>query len=125
MRLILALVLTAGTCFAQSYTHRGFLEMRGTLYPRRGVNDRTHTVGESLLRYEGFFTPSRTLQFAGALDFRTDTHHQVERDFKLSWQDREIRRPLGDVRRLSATFHNGPVTFEVGKQFIRWGKTDI
>jgi hypothetical protein len=31
----------------------------------------------------------------------------------------------GEVRRLSATAHKGPLTFEAGKQFIRWGKTDI
>src|SRR5262249_21903419 len=59
------------------------------------------------------------------VDLRTDTHFQVERDFTLSWQDREIQRPLGQVRRLSATYHDGPLTFEIGKQFIRWGKTDI
>jgi hypothetical protein len=111
--------------FAQTYTQRGFLEGRGTLYPRRAVNDPAHTLGESVFRYEGFFTPSNTLQFAGGVDFRTDTHHQVERDFKLSWLDREIQRPLADVRRLSATLHSGPLTFEAGKQFIRWGKTDI
>src|SRR5204863_9730034 len=46
-------------------------------------------------------------------------------DFQLSWQDREIRRPLGEIRRLSATYHNGPLTFEIGKHFIRWGKSDI
>jgi len=125
MRVILAILLAAASTFAQTYAQRGFLEMRGTLYPLRAVNDRTHTVGESLFRYEGFLTPGKTFQLAGAVDFRTDTHHQVERDFSLSWKDREIRRPLGEVRRLSATFHKGPVTFEAGKQFIRWGKTDI
>ena len=125
MRLLLALLLSAATCFAQAYTQRGFLETRGTLYPQTAVNDAAHTVGESLFRYEGFYTASSKLQFAGALDFRTDTHHQVERAFSLSWQDREIRRPLGEVRRLSATYHDGPLTIELGKQFIRWGKTDI
>jgi hypothetical protein len=119
------LLLSAAPCFAQAYTQRGFLETGGTLYPQEAVNDRAKTVGESLFRYEGFFTASTRLQIAGAVDFRTDTHHQVERDFSLSWQDREIRRPLGEVRRLSATYHSGPVTFEIGKQFIRWGKTDI
>jgi len=112
-------------CFAQTYTHRGFLENRGTFYPQKAANDRAQAVGESLFRYEGFYAPSPTFEVAGAVDFRTDTHHQVDRDFKLSWQDRGIRRPLGDVRRLSANYHNGPVTFEIGKQFIRWGKTDI
>src|SRR5262245_61159146 len=125
MRVILALLLAATPCLGQAYTQRGFLETRGTLYPQKALNDPALTVGESLFRYEGFYTPSRTLQIAGALDFRTDTHLQVERSFKMSWLDREIRRPLGELRRLSATYHRGPLTFEFGKQFIRWGKTDI
>src|SRR5262245_7358905 len=125
MRIILAVLLGAVPCFAQNYTHRGFIETRGTLYPLEAVNDRAHTVGESLFRYEGFYTASSKLQFAGSVDLRTDTHLQVERDFTISWQDRETRRPLGEVRRLSATYHNGPLTFEIGKHFIRWGKSDI
>ena len=118
-------LLMAVPSSAQTYTHRGFLEGRGTLYPLKAVNDSAHTVGEALFRYEGFFTASPTLQLAGTVDLRTDTHHQVERDFKVSLLDRKIQRPLGALRRFSATVHRGPVTFELGKQFIRWGKTDI
>ena len=32
---------------------------------------------------------------------------------------------VGAVRRLSATLTHGPWTVDVGRQFIRWGKTDI
>jgi len=120
-----ALLLAAATCFGQAYTQRGFIETRGTFYPQKAAIDPAHGVGESLFRYEGFYRPAATVQIAGAVDVRIDTHHQVDRDFKLSWQDREIRRPFGEVRRLSGIYHNGPLTFEVGKQFIRWGKTDI
>src|SRR5262245_8854422 len=119
MRVILALFLTTVSCFAQSYTQRGFLETRSTFYPREGFNDSSHAIGESLFRYEGFYKPSQAFQIAGAVDFRSDTHLQVERDFNLSWQNREIRKPLADVRRLSVTLHKGPVTFEAGKQFVR------
>src|SRR5262245_5589992 len=122
MRVIVALLLTAATCFGQAYTQRGFIETRGTFYPQKAAIDPAQGVGEALFRYEGFYRPAATLQVAGAVDVRIDTHHQVDRDFKLSWQDREIRRPVGEVRRLSGIYHNGPVNFEVGKQFIRWGK---
>jgi hypothetical protein len=125
MRLIVLMLLTAAACGAQTYTHRGFLENRGTFYPQTAANDDARAVGESLFRYEGFYTPSSVFQVAGALDFRLDTHRQVERKLKLSWQDREIQRPLGQIRRLSANYHKGPVTFEAGKHFVRWGKTDI
>jgi hypothetical protein len=112
-------------CVAQTYTQRGFLESRATFYPQEATNDRARAVGDSLFRYEGFYTPSTRFQIAGAVDFRTDTHHQVDRELDLSWWDRDIQRPLAAVRRLSATYHQGPLTFEVGKQFVRWGKTDI
>src|SRR5690349_12795883 len=125
MRVLLALLLTAATCEAQTYTQRGFLETDATFYPLQGANDSGHAVGDSLLRYEGFYERFKNLQIAGGLDFRTDTHRQVERNLTLSWWDREIQRPSGEVRRLSATYHRGPVAIEVGKQFIRWGKTDL
>jgi hypothetical protein len=125
MRLLVTLLLIGASAFAQNYTQRGFIESRSTVYPQGAANDRARIVGDSLFRYEGLYRASPAFQFAGAVDFRSDTHRQVERDFKLSWWDREIQRPLGEVRRLSATYHNGPVTLEVGKQFIRWGKTDI
>jgi hypothetical protein len=117
--------ILAATCSAQTYTQRGFIETQGTFYPQEGTNDSAHAVGESLFRYEGFYKPTPSLQFAGGVDFQIDTHNQVARDFTLSWQDRETRRPTGAIRQLNATYHNGTVTLEAGKQFIRWGKTDI
>ena len=124
-RLTFAILLAATTCCAQTYTQRGFLQTESTFYPEEGTNDSAHAVGESLFRYEGFYNPTPSLQLAGALDFHIDTHRQVARDFMLSWQDREKQRPTGEVRQLSATYHQGPVTLQLGKQFIRWGKTDI
>ncbi|HLH32111.1 MAG TPA: hypothetical protein VKY31_12985 [Terriglobia bacterium] len=128
LRLLLALFLMALTCSGQGsggYAQRGFLETQGTIYPEKAPNDSARAVAESLLRYEGIFRASNSLQFAGGLDFRIDTHRQVEREGSLSWWDRQTQRPSGEVRRLSATYHRGPMTFEAGKQFVRWGKTDI
>ena len=39
--------------------------------------------------------------------------------------DRDLKRPALSIRRLSATLSRGPFTLDAGKQFIRWGKTDI
>ncbi len=125
LTLLLFVLFATSNCYSQTYTQRGFLETKTTFYPQQAPNDRAHSVGESLFRYERFFSPTSSVQLAGALDFRIDTHRQVDRDFQLSWQDREIRRPLGEIRRLSATYHKGPLTFEMGKHFIRWGKSDI
>jgi hypothetical protein len=123
--LTLVLLSLAGMSTAQTYSHRGFLENQGAIYPQTAANDHGRAIGESLFRYEGFYKPSPAFQFSGAIDLRIDTHRQVARDLKLSWQDRELERPLAEVRRLSALYHKGPVTLELGKQFVRWGKTDI
>ena len=110
---------------SQDYTQRGFVEGRTTLYPQTAVNDSAHAVGEVQVRYESFYRPRKDLQIAAALDLRTDTHRQTERDWRFDWKDRERQRPLLSLRRLSAQYHRGNFSLEAGKQFIRWGRTDI
>lgn len=124
MRLLL-LAAAALVCAAQDFAHRGFFETRFVSYPQAARNDRGRLVGASLLRYEASYKLSQGWRLAGGIDARTDTHHEVERTWRLSWQDRGIRRPAFSVRRLSAAYGRGPLTLELGKQFIRWGKADI
>jgi hypothetical protein len=121
MSLLLALVLLA----PQDYSQRGFIESRNTLYPQTAINDSAHAVGEVQARYEGFYKFGKDFELAGALDFRTDTHHQTERDFHFDWKDRGRQRPMLSLRRFSAQYHRNGFTAEVGKQFVRWGRTDI
>ena len=39
--------------------------------------------------------------------------------------DRTTQRPALSLREFSATIHKGKVTAQIGRQIIRWGKTDI
>jgi hypothetical protein len=119
------LVLAPCLAAAQDFTQRGFLETTTLLFPQTAPNDSAHLVAESLLRYEAFYKLSPRLRISGGFDARTDTHRETERDFGLSWWDRERLRPAFEVRRLSATYTRGKLTVEAGKQFIRWGKTDV
>src|SRR5262249_46042139 len=89
------------------------------------VNDSGHAVGESLVRYEAFYRLAPGLRLAGGIDLRADTHLQTERDAHFGWWDRERQRPAITPRRLSATYTRGKLTIEAGKQFVRWGKTDV
>ena len=109
----------------QQFEQRGFIENRTVAYPQTAPNDSAHVVDEMLLREEASykFTPWFTL--SGAFDARTDSHRQTARDGVVDADDRSILRPALSVRRLSATIHKGKVTAEIGRQFIRWGKTDI
>jgi hypothetical protein len=65
------------------------------------------------------------MQFAAGLDLRANSHDQVEKGWRVDYSDRGARESRLSVRRLSATLTSGRFTLDAGKQFIRWGKTDI
>jgi hypothetical protein len=104
---------------------RGFIEGTGFGFPQDTPLDGTNVVGDLLIRDEGFVKPLPWLQFAGGFDFRANTHDQVEDTFRVDIRDRGQLRPMFSIRRLNATIARGPLTLDIGKQFIRWGKTDI
>ncbi len=110
---------------AQSFTQRGFVETRALVYPQTAPGDSGRVVGDALLRWEGSYTATPWLTISSSLDARTDTHRQVARDAAFDLDGRNIQRPALSLRRMSATLHRGKFTAEVGRQFIRWGKTDI
>jgi hypothetical protein len=110
---------------SHDYSQRGFVESQATLYPEAAINDTAHVVGDVRLRHESFYKPWTSLQFAGAIELSTDTHHQTEREWRFDWENRGLQRPLLSLRRLSAQYYRRNLTVEAGKQFVRWGRTDI
>lgn len=110
---------------AQEFHQRGYVDVRGTFFPQTTPNDRGYAVADALFRYEGQTTLASWLKLDGALDARSDSHFQTERSLRFDWQDRGFLRPALSFRRFSVTAYKGPVTFEIGKQLIRWGKADI
>jgi hypothetical protein len=109
----------------QQFEQRGFIENRTVGYPQTAPNDGAHVVDQVLLREEASFKFTPWFTLSGAFDARTDSHRQTAREWAVNGDDRTILRPAFSVRRLSATIHKGKVTAEMGRQFIRWGKTDI
>jgi hypothetical protein len=110
---------------AQVLSNRGFVEARITLFLRDAPTDPVNTVADLLVRDELFVKPTTWLRFAAGLDLRANTHDQVEESWRLDIADRRRRRPAASIRRLAGTLTHGPLTVDLGKQFIRWGKTDI
>ena len=106
-------------------TQRGFVDVGLALFPQDVPADRTQATLDVLVREELFARPRSWLQFAGGIDVRGNTHGQVARAWRLDLGDRREPRPMLGVRRLTATVSRGPLTIDVGKQFIRWGKADI
>ncbi|OLB62943.1 MAG: hypothetical protein AUI11_03455 [Acidobacteria bacterium 13_2_20CM_2_66_4] len=117
--------LRATPVVAQTLTQRGFVEAVAFGFPQEAPNDRTRLVGGFLAREEAFFKPAPWIQFAGGVDLRADSHAQVEDRWRVDIADRGAERPRLSVRRASAAIARGPLTVDAGKQFIRWGKTDI
>lgn len=116
--------LAVSAC-AQDFTHRGYIEFRGLGFPATVPGDSSHAIGEAVLRWDASYKVNDVFRLNGAIDTRTDTHRQVERDLRIDWQDRSLQRPALSLRRFSAQYSKSGLTVELGKQFIRWGKADI
>jgi hypothetical protein len=119
------LLLVSPPCRAQALSQRGFADARVTFFPQDTSTDQVRVVTDLMLREELFLKPAPWLQFAAGLDVRVNTHDQVEESWHFDIRDRRRRRPAVSIRRLAGTIARGPITFDFGKQFIRWGKTDI
>lgn len=119
------LALCAACGWAQTFTSRGFFETRNTAYFQEAPGDSGLFVSEELLRWEPSWKPKPWLRLDASFDARVDTHRQFERDWRVDFADRGLLRPAFSARRLSATLHKGGLSLEIGRQFIRWGATDI
>ncbi|MFN8065237.1 MAG: hypothetical protein U0P82_10610 [Vicinamibacterales bacterium] len=123
--LVLVLTLSGSAAKAQTVTNRGFVEGQVIGYPQKAPNDTTRLIGDLLVRDDLFVRPAEWLQLAAGADLRVNSHDQVETKWRFDWEDRSIQRPRFSMRRLSATVHKGPLTLDVGKQFIRWARADV
>lgn len=121
----LAVLLGYAAAAAQAIEHRGFVEGAAFAFPHPAPNDATQAFADLLAREDVVIKPATWFQFAGGVDLRANSHDQVADEWSADWFDRGIRRPRLSIRRLSATFAHGPFALDLGKQFIRWGKTDI
>ena len=119
------LAASAQPAAAQALSQRGFVDARGAWFPQQAPNDPTRGVADLVAREEVFARPSGWLRLAAGIELRVNSHDQVEDEWRLDVDDRGRRRPRLALRRLSATFTHRGVSLDVGKQFIRWGKTDI
>jgi hypothetical protein len=113
------------TVLAQDFSQRGFIENQTLFYPQTTPGDSGRVVNQGLFRWEASYKKGDWFKLSGSVDARTDSHRQVEREFRLDADDRSIERPAFSLRQLDVTLHKGFVTAEIGRQFIRWGKTDI
>jgi hypothetical protein len=122
LALLLALAVPAS---AQEFTYRGFAEIRPAVYPQATPQDDNRFVVEGRARFDPALRPVEWLTLSGSVEARADNVHQVAREWDLNVRDRALLRPALSLRQGSAAVRRGTVVADFGKQFIRWGKTDI
>ncbi len=125
MRIFLVLLAFAVPASAQDFTYRGFGEVQSTFYPQTTPQDDDRVALEARFRFEPAYKPAGWLTLSGSVDARVDNLEQVERKWRLDVDDRTLRRPAFSLRHADAMFRRGTLAVDVGKQFVRWGKTDI
>jgi hypothetical protein len=118
-------ISVAGQAGAQQVTYRGFVDTGLTLYPLEAPNDSTQAVADALVRVEPSVEFGRALSITSSFDARFDTHDQTAWSGGIKFWDRTLQRPMFALRTLALTFVRGPFTIEAGKQFVRWGQSDI
>jgi hypothetical protein len=110
---------------AQDFTYRGFGQIQPTVYAQTAPQAAERAVAEVLFRIEPAYRATEWLTLSGSIDARFDTIEQVEREWRFDVRDRSLQRPALSLREARATLRRGALAFGFGKQFIRWGKTDI
>jgi hypothetical protein len=120
-----ALAALGATVQAQEITYRGFVEGRGVVFPQDTPHDSRNLLADALARVELFARPWPWLGLAVGTDARANSYDQVADSWNVNISDRGVLRPRLAIRRMTATINRGPLTVDVGKQFIRWGKADI
>lgn len=106
-------------------SYRGLVEANVTGYPQPAPNDSVQGVADVLARFEPSIGMTHGVSLAASFDARMDTHDEVSRRWNVDYWDRSLTRPALSVRRLVLTATHGPMTLELGKQFVRWGQVDI
>jgi hypothetical protein len=108
----------------QTVEQRGFIDTVLSIYPLTERDDVSRAVAEGLVRWDPSLRAGRW-RFDASFDVRFDSDDMTERRFAVTWWDRTIQRPVAAVRQASASWARGAAAVTLGKQFIRWGKTDI
>ena len=123
--ILLGVLITARSGWSQTISQRGFVEVRGTAFPQEAPNDPTRAVADLLAREDVFLRPAPGCGSPPAPICAPIPTIRSTAAGAIDFADRGRLRPWISIRRAAATISRGPFTIDVGKQFIRWGKTDI
>lgn len=109
---------------AQTFSQQGFIQTGLMGYPQTAPGDSGQIIFASELDWEAAVKWG-DWRFNGAFAAFFDSHHMAERTADVSYWDREAQRAAFNLQLLNVSWAHGPVTIVLGKQSIRWGKSDI
>ncbi len=96
-----------------------------SFFRRKPASTISNVIVDLLAREELAGRPADWLRLQAGFEFRANNADQVDDSWQPDIRDRGIERPLLSVRRLTRRSLADRLTIDAGKQFIRWGKTEI
>jgi hypothetical protein len=118
-------VLVCRPVFAQKpFEVGGFLEGSAQAFARKPNPSDTYATGAAHFQLWSHAKLSDRISWRGRVDFRLDTHLDVDRHRWLDISQRGLRQPAGEISEFYLDVKLGRVDLRAGKQEIRWGRAD-
>ncbi len=102
----------------------GFMDGSGWIYPIAPNEPDAHATGTA--RFQLWSRAALTPKFSwrGKMDFRLDTHRDIDRERWFDLDQRGLRQPAGTVSEFYFDLKLGRTDLRAGMQEMRWGRAD-
>ena len=129
LRLMMLLWAVSGTAGGHAHGqsrlgYGGYLEASAQVYPRTPNPADAHAVGEGRFQLWSRVKLSDHISWRGRVDFRLDTHLDVDRHEWTDLLQGGLRRPAGALTECYLDMSLGRLDLRAGTQEIRWGRAD-
>jgi hypothetical protein len=102
----------------------GFFESSAQVYSDVPSGDDARAAGAGRFQLWSQASLAPRFSWRGRLDFRLDTHKDVDRGKWLDLDQRGLRQPAGALSEFYFDMKLGRIDLRAGKQEIRWGRAD-
>jgi hypothetical protein len=102
----------------------GLFETAAVLYPSAPNPADAHVIGSSHFQIWSRTAIARNFSWRARMDFRLDTHRDVDRARWFDVSQRGLRQPAGAVSEFYLDMKLGRLDLRAGTQEIRWGRAD-
>ena len=122
--LLFSLFLCGSALAQQPFEFGGFLEESGQFFARKPNPSDAYATGAAHFQLWSRAKLNSRISWRGQVDFRIDTHRNVDRNRWADFSDRGLRQPAGELSEFYLDMKLGRVDLRAGKQEIRWGRAD-